>query len=164
MTALKLLRTISFDKSDAHVFEVAANDEWAVSGAFEFADLDQSLLTGKMRQAFANGFLGVKSFGRSTFAAVAEAQPADRDEIEYRLAEHFVARYGAPDHGTGLPAARAELDFIAGLARDAPVNTVFTVRRFYDASGAIKEEFRIIRPPAGEPLHARIWKVEQDET
>lgn len=164
MSALKLLRTISFDVSDARVFEAAASDEWAVSGAFEFADLDKGQITGKMRQAFANGFLGVVSFGRATFATVAQAQSADRDEIEFRLARHFVASYGAPDHETALPAARAELDFILDLVRDAPINTVFTVRRFHDASGAIKEEFRTIRPPTGEPLHARVWKVEPDET
>jgi hypothetical protein len=163
MTASKLLRTISFDVSDTYVFELAAADEWAVSGAFEFANLEPGEITGKMRQAFANGFLGVSSFGRSTFATVAQAHSADRDEIEYRLAQHFVARYGAPDRETALPAARAELDFISDLVRDAPINTVFTVRRFHDASGAIKEEFRTIRPPAGEPMHARVWKVEPDD-
>lgn len=164
MTGLKLLRTVSFDTSDARVFDVAANDEWAVSGAFEFADLEQGEITGKMRQAFANGFLGVTSFGRSTFAIVVQAQSADRDEIEYKLAQHFVARYGAPDYESALPAARAELDFVSDLASDAPINTVFTVRRFHDASGAIKEQFRTIRPPAQEPLHARVWKVQSDET
>ena len=41
------------------------------------------------------------------------------------------------------------------LARDAPINTVFTVRRTWDAQGRIKEEFRTIRPPTGEPLHAK---------
>lgn len=165
MSGLKLLRTISFDASDARVFErAAAPSEWAVSGAFEFADLDKSEISGKVRQAFANGFLGLTSFGRSTFAIVCSAESADLDEIEYRLALHLVARYGAPDYETARPAARSELDFVIDFARDAPINTVFTVRRFHDASGAIKEEFRSIRPPTDEPLHARIWKVEPDET
>ncbi len=51
---------------------------------------------------------------------------------------------------------------MAELARDAPINTVFTVRRTWDAEGRIKEEFRTIRPPTGEPQHARIWTVVDD--
>lgn len=165
MSGQKLLRTIKFDLSDTHVFEkAAASDEWAVSGAFEFADLDKSAISGKLRQAFANGFLGLTSFGRSTFAVVAQAQSADYDEAEFRLAQHFVTHYGAPDVEAALPAARGELFFVTDLVQDAPINTVFTVRRVHDASGAIKEEFRTIRPPTNEPLHARVWKVEPDET
>lgn len=165
MSGHKLLRTINFDNSDAHVFEkAAAPDEWAVSGAFEFADLDKSAIIGKLRQAFANGFLGLTSFGRSTFAVVAEAGSSDYDEAEYRLAQHFVTQYGAPDVEAALPAARGELFFITDLVQDTPINTVFTVRRVYDADGAIKEEFRTVRPPTDKPLHARVWKVEPDET
>jgi hypothetical protein len=40
---------------------------------------------------------------------------------------------------------------------------VFTVRRRWDAAGQIKEEFRTIRPPTGEPLHAKVWTVIDDE-
>jgi hypothetical protein len=157
---MKLLRTIRFDSSDERVFENAArSEEWAVSGAFAFAHLAPAEVTGKTRQAFANGFLGVASFGRSTFAVVAEAKPEVREEIEARLAEHFVAHYGAPDLEAALPAAREEIDFIAELCRDALVNTVFTVRRVFGADGRIKEEFRTITPPMGEPRHARIWTV-----
>ncbi|MGD9830923.1 MAG: DUF6505 family protein, partial [Hyphomicrobiaceae bacterium] len=71
---MKLLRTIRFDRSDERVYEVAAAEsEWAVSGAFAFAGVEREALVGKVRQAFANGFLGLPSFGRSTFAVVAEA-------------------------------------------------------------------------------------------
>ena len=160
---MKLLRTIRFDRSDERVFEVAAaSDEWAVSGAFAFAHLTPSEVTGKVKQAFANGFLGMESFGRSTFATVAEANQSTRDGIAYRLARHFVEAYGAPSAEAAWPAAEEEVDFVADLCRDAPINTVFTVRRFFDRDGQIKEEFRTIKPPAGEPLHARIWTVEPD--
>jgi len=162
--SMKLLRTIRFDASDERVYETAASPgEWAVSGAFAFADLGADVLTGKTRQAFANGFLGVASFGRSTFATVAEAEPAARAEIEASLADQFVARYGAPNREAALAAAREELDFVAELAAGAPINTVFTVRRARTADGATKEEFRTIRPPTGEPAHARIWTVVDDE-
>ena len=161
---IKLLRVIRFDRSDAAVFEAMAEaDEWAVSGAFAFAHLDAAELSGKTRQAFANGFLGTASFGRSTFVVIGEANAADRDEIVYRLARHFVTHYGAPDLDAALPAAEEEVAFAQSLARDQPINTVLTVRRVLSADGTIKEEFRTIRPPAGEPLHARIWTIENDD-
>lgn len=160
---MKLLRTIRFDSSDDRVFEhAAASDEWAVSGAFAFAHLAPSDVTGKVKQAFANGFLGLESFGRSTFATVAEADQVAADEIAFRLARHFVDVYGAPDTEAAWPAAQEELAFVLDLCRDVPINTVFTVRRFFDSDGKIKEEFRTIKPPSGEPVHARIWTVEPD--
>jgi hypothetical protein len=161
---MKLLRTIRFDASDERVFEfAAAAEEWAVSGAFAFAHRGQGDLTGKTRQAFANGFLGVTSLGRSTFATVADASEADQEEIEQALARHFVSTYGAPDIDAALPVAREETAFARELAREAPINTVFTVRRTFGADGRIKEEFRTIRPPTGEAQHARIWTVSDDE-
>lgn len=160
---MKLLKTIRFDATDERVFELAAApEEWAVSGAFAFAALAPEAIAAKTRQAFANGFLGVISLGRSTFATVAEATPADLEEIEQLLASHFVSEHGAPGLEAALPAAREEAQFILDLCRDAPINTVFTVRRTRDAAGQIKEEFRTIRPPAGEPLHAKVWTVVDD--
>ncbi|MCL4765226.1 MAG: hypothetical protein KJZ80_03220 [Hyphomicrobiaceae bacterium] len=160
---MKLLRTIRFDSSDERVFELAAAaGEWAISGAFDFADLSPEDIKGKIRQAFANGFLGVASFGRSTFATVADADPAVADEIAFRLARRLVEAHGAPDTGAAWHAAKDEADFITALCRDLPVNTVLTVRRTFAPDGQIKEEFRTIKPPSGEPMHARIWTVEPD--
>ncbi|KAB2919995.1 MAG: hypothetical protein F9K29_03830 [Hyphomicrobiaceae bacterium] len=161
---MKLLKTIRFDGSDERVFDKAAEPgEWAVSGAFAFADRAPSSLTGKTRQAFANGFLGVASFGRSTFASVAHASAGEREEIERLLAQHFVAGYGAPDLDAALPAAREEVSFVEDLCRGVLINTVFAVRRTWGADGGIKEEFRTIAPPSGPPPHARIWTVTDDD-
>jgi hypothetical protein len=160
---MKLLRTIRFDDSDERVFELAAApEEWAVPGAFAFARLGADTMAGKTRQAFANGFLGLASFGRSTFAVVAEATPADMEAIEEILTEHFIAAYGAPGLEAASLAAREETRFVRELCSDAPINTVFTVRRTWDSAGEIKEEFRIIRPPAGEPPHAKVWTAVDD--
>ncbi|MEL7153848.1 MAG: DUF6505 family protein, partial [Pseudomonadota bacterium] len=75
---MKLARTIRFDESDDNVFERTAQpDEWAVSGAFEFSNWSQDDLTGKARQAFSNGWLGLETFGRSTFVAVSEITDAE---------------------------------------------------------------------------------------
>ena len=62
--------------------------------------------------------------------------------------------YGAPDLDAALPAAREEVDFIAELCRDAPINTVFIVRRAFDSAGRIKEDFapsRLRRADLGMP-------------
>ena len=161
---MKLLKTIRFDASDERVFEVAAApEEWAVSGAFAFADLAADAIAGKTMQAFANGFLGLSSLGRSTFTTVAEAAPEGLEEIEQRLAAHFVSAHGAPGLEAALLAAREEAQFIVDLCRDVAINTVFTVRRTHTGSGRIKEEFRTIRRPTAELPHARIWTVVDDE-
>jgi Family of unknown function (DUF6505) len=160
---IKLLRTIRFDASDDRVFANAAPaDDWAVSGAFAFAGLEAAAIVGKTRQAFANGFLGIPSFGHSTFATVGEAMPEQHADLVYRLAVYLVAAYGAPDIDAGLQAAAEEVAFIEELCRDALLNTVFTVHRRRDRDDHIREQFRTIKPPADEPLHARIWTVEQE--
>ncbi|MGE0630692.1 MAG: DUF6505 family protein, partial [Hyphomicrobiaceae bacterium] len=61
---MKFLRAIRFDESDTRVFQRAAEpDEWLVSGATAFAGIEPAQLKGKLRQAFANGFLGIDTLG-----------------------------------------------------------------------------------------------------
>ena len=162
---MKFLKTIRFDMSDDHVFEnAAAPDEWAVSGAFTFSGMDSDQVTGKAKQAFANGFLSLQSFGRSTFASVAEFGDDDMALAETGLAHHFVDEYGAPDVEAALPAAREEIKFILDLCETPLINTIFTVRRSYNEEGQIQEEFRTIQAPDSKPIHTRIWSVvEEDE-
>ncbi len=159
---MKFLRAIRFDASDLAVYDKAAGErEWAISGAFQFAGLDADALSGKARQAFVNGFLGLPSFGRTTFATVTGMNEDDRRDITGLLARHFIDTYGAPD-GEAAVAADDEVDFIADLCAEKPVNAVFTVYRRLDDDGNIREEFREIAP-AGAPRHARIWDVEDDD-
>lgn len=162
---MKFLKTIRFDTSDEHVFErAAAPDEWAVSGAFAFAGLaEEEVKKGKVRQAFANGFLSVDSFGHSTFTSVAECSDEELGDIENSLAQHLVERYGAPDVETALPAAREEAKFVCDLCESSLINTIFTVRRRFSEHGEIKEEFRTIKSPDARPLHTRIWSVVADD-
>ena len=103
---MKFLRVIRFDESDEAVFEKAAvPDEWAVSGGFAFSGITSEHLTGKTRQAFANGFLGLPSFGRSTFATVGEMTDDEHESVIGLLARHFVEEYGAPDTDAANAAA-----------------------------------------------------------
>ncbi|GBD43612.1 hypothetical protein HRbin40_01088 [bacterium HR40] len=158
MSGLRLLRTLRFDATDELVFEhAAAPDEWAVPGGFAFANDTPETLIGKRLQAFRHGFLGLDSFGWSTFVAVAAVSPEILDELTVRLARHFVDRYGAPDLAAALPVARHELDFARSLAEPHPTNTVLAVERELVDEG-VRERFRVVKPAGGE-VHARVFDI-----
>lgn len=158
---MRFPRTVRFDVSDTRIFDTAAApDEWAVSGAFAFADIDPETVDSKRRQAFVHGFLGTASFGWSTFVTVAEITEAEYEEVVLALAGHAVDCYGAPDIATALPAAREEAAFAAGLC-DHKVNTLICVERDVGADGIV-ERFRVIEP-SREPDHARIWTIVDDD-
>jgi hypothetical protein len=157
---MRMLRTFRFDASDERVFDrAAAAGEWAVPGGFAFADVDPARLTGKQRQALRSGFLGLASFGWSTFAIVVDADEAQLAAVERRLARHLVESHGVADEMVALAAARDELAFARGLC-EHPVNTILMVERDVTAEG-VREGFRTVRRPAA-PLHARIWAIEDD--
>ncbi len=159
---MKFLKTIRFDASDSHVFEIAAStDDWAIPGGFAFAGSTADTLTGKRKQAFSNGFLSLESFGYSTFVSVAEISAEQAEQLIERLAQHFTANFGAPSLEAALPAAKSEIDFTIELCHEVPINSVFTLRRFFDESGEIREEFRIVDPPGDKP-HTRVWDVVED--
>jgi hypothetical protein len=152
---VKLLRTIRLDASDSFVFEKAAEPgEWAVSGAFAFARRNPAELQGKARTAFRAGFLGLKSLGRSTLAQIVETHEKDRETVVELLAQQLVRRFGAPDLATARLAAEEETGFVASLC-DHPPGVLIAVTRHYE-DGAIREEFRTLRPRGGEG-HARAF-------
>lgn len=147
---MRLARTIRIDESDARVYEPCAEPgEWAVSGAFAFSDWTEDMLVGKDRQAFANGWLGLESFGRSTFVAVAEITEAEYAAQIEALAAHFVEAYGAPDLEVAGPVAEEELHFMRAMCEDHDPNTLLIVeRRLVDAG--VAESFRSIRTADAE--------------
>src|SRR3982074_3375260 len=142
---MKLLRTIRLDPSDTFVFERAADPgEWAVSGAFMFADADPDTLEGKPRAAFRSGFLGAPSLGWSTLVQIVEASEADRVAAVEILAKKLHDNLGAPDLAAARAAAEEEVAFAASLC-DHPKDTLIAVRRTFE-DGAIREAFRTLRP------------------
>lgn len=147
---MNLARAVHIDESDMHVFaQPARTGEWCISGGFEFSNWTQEKLTGKARQAFANGWLGAETFGRVTFVAVTKIEPRELDGLANRLARHFLQDYGAPSMEAALPVARQELEYMADLCREHPENTLITVHRELGAEGVL-ESFRTIAPqPAG---------------
>jgi hypothetical protein len=158
---VKLLRTIRFDDSDTRVFPHAAEPgEWAVPGTFVFADSDPAQLDRRVRQAFANGFLGLSTFGWSTLVAVAAVSDADYEQAVDALADHLQEAYGAPDRQAARTAAREEIDYAVSLC-EQPVNTLLSLSRFVEGD-AIREQFRVVQPP-GDKLHAKIWEIVPDD-
>ena len=157
---MRFPRTIRLDASDEHVFErAAAPEEWAVSGAFAFADAPPETLRGKTAQAFARGFLGTQSFGWSTLVAVADIKPVELEAVIEALAQHFVDRYGAPSIAAARPAAEAEAAF-AGSLCEHRINTLIAVERTFGPDGIV-ERFRTIEP-LKRGNHARIWTIVPD--
>ena len=105
-----LARAIHFDESDRNVFHSPARTgEWAISGGFEFSNWSDGDLVGKARQAFANGWLGIETFGRVTFVATTQIEDSEYDSLTRHLAQHFVDVYGAPSVEEARPVAEEEL-------------------------------------------------------
>ena len=141
---MNLARAIHFDESDMRIFYAPARTgEWCISGGFEFSNWGEADLAGKARQAFANGWLGVETFGRVTFVAVTRIEEDELAALAMRLAGHFVEVWGAPTVEAALPAAREELGQMAELCADHPPNTLLTVARELTEAG-VKESYRVI--------------------
>jgi len=143
---MKLARAIHFDESDLQVFhQPARTGEWAISGGFEFSNWGESDLSGKARQAFANGWLGVETFGRVTFVAVTQIEPAELETLTDSLAQHFVDIYGAPSLEQARNVAVNEITHMRELCEDQDANTLLAIQRELTQAG-VKETFRIIKP------------------
>lgn len=142
----QLARVIRLDESDLNVFERPAEaGEWAISGAFEFSNFTEGDLGGKVRQAFAHGWLGLESFGRATIVAVAPVTEAEIEALVSALAAHFVERYGAPSLAAAEPVAREELAQMQSLCEDHPPNTLLLLERSLEEIG-VRERFRPVKP------------------
>ena len=142
---MKLARTIHFDESDQNVFHRSADTgEWAISGGFEFSNWSDADLTGKSRQAFANGWLGLESFGRATFVAVTSIETAEMDQLVDILTRHFIDIYGAPSEETARSVALQELQHMSELCEDPAVNSLLAVHRDLTEAG-VREQFRAIK-------------------
>ncbi|MFW2544575.1 DUF6505 family protein [Primorskyibacter sp. 2E107] len=141
---MKLARAIHFDESDTFVFaQPARTGEWCIPGGFEFSDWTEGDLTGKARQAFANGWLGLETGGRVTFVAVTQVEPAEAEALTATLAQHFVTYYGAPSPEAARPVAEGEIAHMAELCEEHDPNTLLTVARELTEAG-VREAFRVI--------------------
>jgi uncharacterized protein DUF6505 len=145
-----LARAIHFDESDQNIFHTPARTgEWCISGGFEFSDWSEGDLSGKARQAFANGWLGLETFGRVTFVAITKIEAAEMVELAEMLAAHFVSHYGAPGLEPARGVAETELAQMAELCEGQEANTLLTVSRELSGAG-VKEAYRLIAPQQAE--------------
>lgn len=141
---MNLARAIHFDESDQRVYaNPARTGEWCISGGFEFSDWTNADLTGKARQAFANGWLGLETGGRVTFVAVTTVEPGELTALTDLLAAHFVTYYGAPSVDQARPVAAEEIAQMTDLCADHPPNTLLTVARELTQAG-VREAYRVI--------------------
>lgn len=141
----RLPRAFRLDHSDVSVFELAAEPgEWAVPGSFSFLSAEPDTLTGKRRAAFANGFLGVASFGWTTLVTVEEASEADVDAVTASLTAHLLSQHGAPSAEQAEAVARREVGFASSLCDHSP-GTILAISRRFDGD-ALLEQFKTITP------------------
>lgn len=147
---MKLARAIHFDESDQRVFHIPARTgEWCISGGFEFSDWTEGDLTGKARQAFANGWFGLETGGRVTFVAVTQIEASEVTTLTNLLAQHFVTYYAAPSVEAARPVAAEEINQMIDLCEDHAPNFLLTVSRELTPSG-VKEAYRTIQPQDAE--------------
>ena len=145
---MNLARAIHFDESDQRVFaNPARTGEWCITGGFEFANWTEADLTGKARQAFCNGWLGLETGGRVTFVAVTQVEEAEIATLTDLLAQHFVTYYGAPSIEAARSVAADEIAHMADLCDEHAPNTLLTVARELTDAG-VKEMFRVIEAQA----------------
>lgn len=161
-TATKLARAIHLDESDMNVFfNPARTGEWAISGGFEFSNWGEGDLSGKARQAFANGWLGLETFGRVTFVAVTQVEDSELTALAQGLAQHFVDVYGAPNVEAALGVAKEEIAHMIDLCADHEANTLLTVERELTEAG-VRESFRAIKPDAAQLDQVAVHAVPDD--
>ncbi len=142
--ARNFARAVHFDTSDMQIYHnPARTGEWCISGGFEFSDWTEDDLTGKARQAFANGWLGVETHGRVTFVAVTRIEPAEIAALEQALAQHFVDAYGAPSIEAAIGVARDEIAHMSDLCDEHDDNTLLCVARELTGAG-VNEVYRVI--------------------
>ena len=163
-TQRRFLRAVRMDGSDTQVYEkVAIPGEWAVPGAFAFWDTNPGLLTGKAKQAFANGFLGTESLGWSTLVEIDAISEEELETVTDKLARYFQQRWGAPDYAAAREVAQDEVEFAASLC-DQPVHTLLAMSREVGAEGIV-ENFHVVPPPTGiDHSQVRLWGVDESDT
>lgn len=141
-----LARAIHFDESDMNVFHSPARTgEWCISGGFEFSNFTDADLTGKTRQAFSNGWLGLETFGRVSFVAVTQIEAPEKEALIDALSQHFVDYYGAGTVDAARGVATMEIDHMMDMCNNLDPNTLLTVARELTDAG-VNEGFRVIEP------------------
>jgi hypothetical protein len=156
---MKLAKTIQLDVSDNNLFECPAKpQEWAITGTFTFIDSDPEHWSRKHTFAFQSAWLGLNSYGNSTFVQVATISNYDHEFLIGSLAEYLIEKYHAPSMQDAKLAAKKEINDMIDLCAH-PTGTLLSIERSLVENG-IRERTRIIKPP-GEYPDKKVWDVSE---
>jgi hypothetical protein len=153
---MKFAKTIRFDKSDLNIFPLASEEgELAVVGTFNFYNLKQQDLNGKIKQAFSNGFMGCNTFGYSTFVSLVNISKKELQQLKIDLGKYLVDNFGAPTKEMAEKAATEEINFMLDLCKNHEIGSLLSLTRTWEDEG-IKEKFRNL-PKADSCSEQKIW-------
>ena len=153
---MKFAKTIRFDKSDLNIFPLASEEgELAVVGTFNFYNLKQQDLNGKIKQAFSNGFMGCNTFGYSTFVSLVNISKEELQQLKTNLGKFLIDNFGAPSQEMAEEAANEEINFMFDLCKNHEIGSLLSLSRTWEIDG-IKEKFRNL-PKADSCAEQKIW-------
>lgn len=153
---MKFAKTIRFDKSDLNIFPLASEEgELAIVGTFNFYNLKQDDLKGKVKQAFSNGFMGCTTFGYSTLVSLVNINEKELQQLKTNLGKFLIDNFGAPSQEMAEEAANEEINFMLDLCKNHEIGSLLSLSRTWEADG-IKEKFRNL-PKADSCAEQKIW-------
>ena len=159
---MRYAKIIRFDKSDLNIFPLIAEEgELAIVGTFSFFNLNVENMKGKMKQAFSNGFLGVPSFGYSTFITLTEVSEEELKKLKVCLSDFFLKNYGAPSLEHANKAADDEVNLMLDLCSSHDRGSLMSIYREITKDG-IKENFSHL-PKADSCAEQSIWTFEEEK-
>ena len=139
---MKFAKTIRFDKSDLNIFPLASEEgELAIVGTFNFYNLKQDDLKGKVKQAFSNGFMGCTTFGYSTLVSLVNIKEKELQQLKTNLGKYLIDNFGAPSQEMAEEAANEEINFMLDLCKNHEIGSLLSLSRTWQTDG-IKEKFR----------------------
>ena len=153
---MKFAKTIRFDKSDLNIFPLASEEgELAIVGTFNFYNLKQDDLKGKVKQAFSNGFMGCTTFGYSTLVSLVNIKEKELQQLKTNLGKFLIDNYGAPSREIAESVANEEINFMLDLCKNHEIGSLLSLSRTWENDG-IKERFRNL-PKADSCAEQKIW-------
>ena len=157
---MNLAKTVQLDPSDLHIFERPAEiGEWAISGTFSFVDSDPAAWSKKQKLAFQSAWLGIGSFGYSTFVQATALSSSEYEQLLLTLTAHLTDQYMAPNLKAATDAAKLEIDDMATLCNHPP-GTLLAIERTIDGQN-ITEKTRVISS-SEEPAKPQVWTTIED--
>lgn len=141
----KLPKIVRLDDSDLQVYEHPAEPgELAVPGGFEFLYNSIESLAGKRLQAFLNGFLGIKTSGRSTLVAITNLNSDEYQNAINQLTVNILSNHGVAERSLALNMATEEIRYAESLCEHEE-GTILALEREF-TKDEIKESFKKFVP------------------